>query len=169
MRLRPATLDDLPTLSAWDEDPVVAAASGADDAFDWAGEVPRAVDWREVLIAEEDGRPVGVLVAIDPAREETHYWGDCASDLVALDIWIGDPADRGRGLGATFMRLALDRVFADPRVAAVLLDPLAENVGARRFYERLGFVAVGPRRFGEDACVVYRLDRAAWTERAGAP
>jgi aminoglycoside 6'-N-acetyltransferase len=42
----------------------------------------------------------------------------------------------------------------------VLIDPLAGNVGAHRFYERLGFRFVERRRFGADDCFVYRLDRA---------
>jgi len=58
------------------------------------------------------------------------------------------------------MRLVIARCFADPAVTAILIDPLAENLRARRFYERLGFRAVGPRRFGDDDCVVYRFDRA---------
>lgn len=161
MRLRPATLADLPTLRAWDEDPVVAASGGEDDDFDWAGEIPRAVPWREILIAEVDGRAIGVVVVIDPAAEETHYWGDCGPGLRALDIWIGDAADRGRGWGTALMRLVIDRCFADPAVTAILLDPLEENRDAHRFYERLGFVAVERRRFGADDCVVYRLERPA--------
>lgn len=58
------------------------------------------------------------------------------------------------------MRLALDRCFADPAVAAVLVDPLATNARAHRFCERLGFRFVEPRRFGPDDCFVYHLDRA---------
>lgn len=162
MRLRSATLADLPTLLAWDGDPDVDASGGADDALDWEAEIPRGVDWREILIFEAGDRPVGVVVAIDPLREETHYWGDCEPGLRALDVWIGAPSDRGRGFGAEMMRLALERCFADPSVTAVLLDPLAANVRACRFYERLGFVAVDRRLFGEDDCVVYRLDRSAW-------
>ncbi|MGP9819306.1 GNAT family N-acetyltransferase [Salinarimonas sp. NSM] len=162
MRLRPATLADLPTLLAWNEDPDVVASSGADDAFDWAGEIPRTVDWREILIFEADRRPVGVVVVIDAAREETHYWGDCGPGLRALDVWIGNPADRGRGYGGAMMNLVLARCFAEPSVCAVLLDPLVENVRARRFYERLGFRAVERRTFGEDDCIVYRLERADW-------
>ncbi|WP_029031045.1 GNAT family N-acetyltransferase [Salinarimonas rosea] len=169
MRLRPATSADLPTLRAWDDDPDIAASSGADDAYDWAAEIPRVVDWREILIFEAQGRPVGVLVSIDPAREESHYWGDCGPGLRALDVWIGAASDRGRGFGAAMMRLALERCFADPSVTAVLLDPLAENVRACRFYERLGFRAVERRLFGEDDCVVYRLEREAWENASPSP
>ena len=57
------------------------------------------------------------------------------------------------------MRLALARCFADRAVTAVLVDPLARNTRAHRFYERLGFRQVERRRFGADDCFVYRLER----------
>jgi aminoglycoside 6'-N-acetyltransferase len=60
------------------------------------------------------------------------------------------------------MRQALARCFATPGVKAVLIDPLASNERAMRFYERMGFQRIGPRRFGDDDCIVYRLDRDAW-------
>jgi aminoglycoside 6'-N-acetyltransferase len=161
--LRLATLADAPLLRRWDGDPEVAASSGDDDSQDWETELPRTVSWREFLIAEADGRPVAMLQIIDPAEEESHYWGaGVPPDLRAIDIWIGDAADRGRGLGSAIMRAALARCFADPRVPAVLIDPLASNTRARRFYERLGFRAIGPRRFGNDECIVYRFDRTDW-------
>lgn len=37
-------------------------------------------------------------------------------------------------------------------VTAVIIDPLERNTAARPIYERLGFSAVGPRRFGTDDC-----------------
>ena len=54
------------------------------------------------------------------------------------------------------MQLALKRCFADPLVTAVLVEPLASNTHAHRFYERLGFQFVEQRRFGNDECFVYR-------------
>ena len=57
MKLRPATLADVPTLEAWDQQAHVINATGSDDGmYDWATEIPRQVDWREFLIAEIDGR-----------------------------------------------------------------------------------------------------------------
>lgn len=158
--LRPATPGDLARLRRWDEQPHVVASDPNDD-WDWETELRRTPDWREQLVAEADGRPVGVVQIIDPAREETRYWGDVPAGLRALDLWIGEADDLGRGIGTAMMRLALERCFADPDVEAVLLDPLASNTRAHRFYERLGFRAVERRRFGADDCVVYRLDRPA--------
>ncbi len=159
--LRPATLDDLATLQAWDEEPSVVESDPNDD-WNWGLELDRTPDWREQLIAEVDGRPIGFMQIIDPAREETHYWGDCPANLRAIDIWIGDATDRGRGLGTQMMRLALARCFAAPDVVSVWIDPLVSNTRALRFYERLGFRFVEHRQFGQDHCAVYRLDRLDW-------
>jgi aminoglycoside 6'-N-acetyltransferase len=60
------------------------------------------------------------------------------------------------------MRLALERCFAQPDVAAVLVDPLVSNERVHRFYRRLGFREVGRQCFGEDECLVYRLERRDW-------
>lgn len=162
MRLRPATPDDLELLRRWDEQPHVVASDPNDD-WAWEAELGRRPAWREQLVAEVDGRPVGFVQIIDPALEETHYWGDAPPDLRAIDLWIGEAADLGRGYGTQMMHLALERCFADPAVSAVLVDPLASNVRAHRFYERLGFRFVAHRRFGEDDCAVYRLERATYT------
>lgn len=163
--VRPATLDDVPLLEHWDEQPHVIAASGEDDVIDWPVELALDPAWSWTLIGEEDGRPFGVVQIIDPHEEESHYWGDTEPHLRAIDIWIGGVADLDRGLGTDLMNLALDRCFADDDVTAVLIDPLASNTAARRFYERIGFVEVGPRRFGEDDCMVYRFERERWEQR----
>ncbi len=171
IRLRPATAADIPVLVHWDAQPHVIAATGDDDDADWADEIATAdaYDWQEILIAELDGRPLGVVQVIDPERERTHYWGDCEPNLRAIDIWIGEATDLGLGHGTVMMEQALARCFAPPEVTAVLIDPLESNVDARRFYRRIGYVEVGPRRFGTDDCIVMRIDREDWAAaRAGA-
>lgn len=159
VRLRPAVLDDLALLLHWDEQPQVIQADPNDD-WDWENELARDPPWREQLIAEVDGVPIGVIQIIDPALEDSHYWGDCPNGLRAIDIWIGEADYLGRGFGTTMMTLAIERCFEAPSVQAILIDPLATNLRARRFYERLGFRFVENRRFGDDDCAVYRLDRA---------
>ena len=157
--LRPAIPDDADRLRRWDEQPHVVA-SGWDPDWDWDAELARSPNWRDQLIAEIDGRPIGIVQIIDPAREETHYWGEVPTGLRAIDIWIGEASDLGKGYGTAMMHLALGKCFAAPRVSAVLIDPLASNTRAHRFYERLGFSFVEHRRFEDDDCLVYRLNRA---------
>lgn len=162
--LRPAGPADLELLRHWDEQPHVIASDPNDD-WQWETELDRHVDWREQLIAEAGGRPVGYLEIIDPRLEDCHYWGDdVPPNLRAIDIWIGEQKDLNLGFGSTMMKLAIERCFADPAVTAILIDPLASNVRAHRFYERLGFRFVERRQFGADDCFVYRLDRADYFE-----
>lgn len=161
--LRAARLDDAPVLARWETDPDVMASSGEDseDEADWHAEIAADPPWRAILVAEEEGRAVGVIIDVDPALEDTHYWGDCGPGLRAFDIWIGEANDRGRGLGAKMMQLALARAFSDPAVTAVIIDPLMSNARALRFYRRIGFTEVGERWFGNDHCLVMRIGRAA--------
>ena len=169
LTLRRATLADVPVLQRWDREPHVITATtddpDAEKAFgdhDWSVEIPKQSDVDEYLIAEIDGRPIGAMQIIDPHLETSHYWGEIAPNLRAIDIWIGAPGDRGKGHGAQMMRLALDRCFADPRVTGIVIDPLASNERAHRFYRRMGFVAVGRRRFGRDECLIHELTRRDW-------
>ena len=172
--LRRATLNDVPVLEHWDADPEVIAATTDDDTterafggLDWRAELSHDSDVSYHLIAEIDGRPVGAMQICDPHLEATHYWGKIEPSLRAIDIWIGAEADRNKGYGREMMRLAHERCFADPTVTAIVIDPLASNTRAIAFYQRLGYVAVGRRMFGDDDCLVLTLTRHAWREMAG--
>ncbi len=167
--IREATLRDAPIFERWDLDPDVIACSTddptAEEAFngaEWAAEIAANSDVSCLYVATLDGRPIGGLQVIDPHLEPTRYWGDIAPNLRAIDIWIGDPADRNRGLGAAMMRLVINRCFADG-ADAIVIDPLNSNVNAHRFYRRLGFRPIGRRLFNdEDDCLVHRLERDDW-------
>ncbi len=173
LRLRRAGLSDVPVLERWDQEPAVVAATTDDDTaerafggLDWREELGRDSDVTYHLIAEVDGRPVGAMQVCDPHLEPTHYWGDIEPHLRAIDIWIGAESDRNRGYGREMMRLAHEHCFADPAVAAIVIDPLASNTRAIAFYHRLGYVTVERRMFGDDDCLVLRLTRHAWRGEA---
>jgi aminoglycoside 6'-N-acetyltransferase len=158
LNFRPATPADVPLLRRWDEQPHVVA-SDPDSDWMWEETLANPRDWREQWIAEVEGCPIGYLQILDPARDEEQYWGAVAPGFRALDIWIGEPDAVGKSHGTAMMRWAIDRCFADPSVHTILLDPLAANARAHRFYERLGFRFVERRHFGSDDCYVYRLTR----------
>lgn len=160
--LRPARPGDLEDLRRWDRDPEIRGAL-IDADWRWEIELNRHPSWREWLIAEVGGRPIGFMQIIDPEHEESKYWGCMAAGHRALDIWIGEPDARNRGYGAQMMELAIERCFADPTVHTILIDPLTSNTRAHRFYERLGFEFVVERAFDADCCRVYRLTRGGVT------
>ena len=109
------------------------------------------------------GKDFFIVQIIDPLLEETHYWGmDCEPNLRAIDIWIGDERYLNRGYGTQIMKQILRGpfVFGDPNVTGVIIDPMADNCAAHRFYQRLGFQPIGIRYFGPDRCLVHRMYRS---------
>jgi GNAT superfamily N-acetyltransferase len=98
---------------------VPATVHPDDDVRHWFATV--AVATMETWLAEADGMAVGVLV-LD---------GD---ELRQLYV---DPGWQGRGVGSQLLRLAQQR-----RPGGLALWTFQSNLGACRFYERHGFVAV---------------------------
>jgi aminoglycoside 6'-N-acetyltransferase len=170
--LRPMTLADVPVLDVWDRQPHVIAATSDDPAqpkafgdTDWRDELALVAPDNQYFIAELDGRPIGAMQIIDPHTESTHYWGQIEPNLRAIDIWIGSAQDLGKGYGEAMMRRAFQLCFAEASVTAIVIDPLASNTRAHKFYQRLGFVPEGRRMFGDDDCLVQRLKRNTWRRR----
>lgn len=161
LELRKARTADLSTLLLWDQQPHVIASDPNDD-WNWEQELAKEPAWRQQLMAELDGRAIGFIQIINPALEETHYWGEMSGGYRAIDIWIGMEQDLGRGYGTQMMQQALELCFEDPTVHTVLIDPLAQNTRAIRFYERLGFEFLEERDFGEDHCRIYAITRSKW-------
>jgi len=158
IELRPASIDDLELLRYWDTKQHVLDCD-PDNEWDWEIELPRNPSWREQLVAELDGVPIGFVQIIDPYLEETHYWGEVEPNKRAIDIWIGEESNLNKGYGTTIMKLAIDRCFKDPQVDGILIDPLKSNTKAHRFYERLGFKFIEERSFDGDLCYIYELKR----------
>ncbi|GMN11206.1 GNAT family N-acetyltransferase [Croceitalea sp. MTPC9] len=156
--LRQATPKDLELLLYWDTKQHVINAD-PDEDWDWEKELAFNPPWREQLIAELNGSPIGCIVIIDPREEETHYWGDVPKNLRALDIWIGEEDNLGKGYGTIMMNLAIERCFSDSKVNKILIDPLKSNIKAHRFYERLGFQFIEERVFNDVVCFVHELNR----------
>ena len=162
IHLRKAILTDLSLLLHWQQQPHVTSGVPDDDDWNWENELSRDHDWRELLIAEYDDRPIGFIQIIDPALEETHYWGNVANHLRAIDIWIGEAEYLGKGFGTKMMTLAIDRCFATPEITGILIDPMESNKRVFSFYEKLGFKYVENRILEDVDCRIYFLNRQDW-------
>ncbi|WP_281991353.1 GNAT family N-acetyltransferase [Aquimarina aggregata] len=161
VNLRIATNKDLELVKYWDQQQHVID-SDPDDDWDWEYELNRFPDWRAQFIAEINGRAIGFIQIIDPKKEDSQYWGDVPDNQRAIDIWIGEQEDLGKGYGTQMMKLAIDYCFNNDNVNTILIDPLVSNTKAIRFYEKIGFHYVENRFFGKSECVVYKLDRKHW-------
>ena len=93
-----------------------------------------------LLIAEHDGALVGWL----DLRERPPAHGASRSDLwhqrERRQPW------RHRGVGTALIQTMLDWATRNPLIDKVKLGVVAQNQGARRLYERLGFVEEGYQR-----------------------
>jgi aminoglycoside 6'-N-acetyltransferase len=161
IHLRKATIDDAALLEYWDTQQHVID-SDPDDDWNWRTELTRDFEWREQLMAELNGKPIGFVQIIDPLLEESHYWGDVPPNKRAIDIWIGEEPYLNQGYGTMMMKLAIARCFKNELVDAILIDPLKTNKRAHTFYKRLGFEFVEERVFYGVVCFVFELTRSKY-------
>jgi aminoglycoside 6'-N-acetyltransferase len=82
----------------------------------------------------------------------------------AVDMFIGEDASAGRGLGAAALRAFLqESVFSDPALIRCFIDPHPDNSVAIRAYIRVGF---SPLRRVDPAppaepCLLLSIERTA--------
>ena len=130
LRQRALVTDPHAFIGSPDDDPVgdeaetrrrLAEGARSGDAFLLGAFAPELAG---VLGAWRETRP--------KLRHKAHLWG----------FYVA-PEQRGRGLGATLLAEALAQLRAMPGVVQVQLGVSARSEGARRLYERSGFVAFG--------------------------
>lgn len=148
VRLRPLRRSDFPVLCRWLAEPLVARwwddDSSADAVEAAYGQVVDGVDPTAVYVAEHEGRAFG-LVQVYRFDDEPESSAELSTvcpvpaGALSIDYLIGDPAARGRGLGAAMIAAAVARGFADHADADEVLVPVvAANEASWRALERAG-------------------------------
>lgn len=164
--LRAMTDADLALVQRWMHEPHVArwyvAGSTAEAELDDVRDSLHGEQPVEMLIAEEDGHPVGWC-----------QWYRCSDDPdwavdvgaapgdAGIDYAIGDRRAVGRGIGTSIVRLLVAHVHRRLPGAAIFADPEAANMASRRVLEKNGFALVAervlPSESTQDPMAVYRL------------
>jgi RimJ/RimL family protein N-acetyltransferase len=137
--LRPVSGGDLDRIRSWLRAPEIEAWWGPASAT--TAEVQIALQSQTALcrMIEAGGVPVGYCHAID-----AKLWGeDLPDDLEPgtwdLDIFIGEAAHRGRGIGQKALELLKNEVFSSTLATAVCVFASIRNEAAVRAYEKAGF------------------------------
>lgn len=132
---RRTTDDDLPLLHQWLNEPGVVEWWEGDDVS-WEGVVrdygSARGDGTDHFLALLDGRPVGWIQTWSP---------DDAADTIGIDYLIGEPADRGRGIGAAMIRAFVATEL--PGWRRITADPEHANVASVGALRKAGFVPEG--------------------------
>jgi ribosomal-protein-alanine acetyltransferase len=145
VKLRPATLDDIPALMALEKHAVTAAHWSAEQYREIFSRNPPRV----AIVIEDQNAIQGFLIA----RAVGPEWE-------LENIAIADSARR-RGLGTRLLGEFLNTARSHGALA-VFLEVRESNSAARRLYEKWAFSASGIRsnyyRDPEEAAITYRLD-----------
>ncbi len=137
LRLRPVEERDLPALMAWVVEPEVL--------YWWDDEMadleetraeflaPDEGGPREGYIIEESGRGLGYIQWWHRYYDPHYHW------TAGIDIFIGEPDARERGVGTEAVRMLLDYLFEVRELHRVTIDPESANARAIRSYQKAGF------------------------------
>ena len=141
--LRAAERDDIPRFVSWMNDWRTSRTLLLRSPLS----IPLEEAWFDRMVADqgkgayffvacllEDDRPIGTIGLFDL---------DLVDGSAGLGISVGDPADRGRGHGTDMMEALVTWAFRTLRLERIWLDVYDINPGAKRVYERVGFVHEG--------------------------
>jgi len=145
---RPMTSEDLPLVHGWHQRPHVARWWTMRTTFEEteAHYLPTigGTEPTQHYLTLLDGEPLGMiqtyLVSDYPDYASLIEEGE---GTAGLDLFIGDEALTGRGLGTAMIRGFVDEiVFARPETTACAADPDVRNTASLRAFEKAGFRAV---------------------------
>lgn len=91
-------------------------------------------------LIEWEGRPIGYL-QFYPVEGDGLANYDCEPGPLTygIDLFIGEPACWGQGLGTAAIRLVLEYLTGPCGAGRVVIDPVTTNARAIRSYEKCGF------------------------------
>jgi aminoglycoside 6'-N-acetyltransferase len=134
--------DDLPEIEQLLREPEVAAWWRELD-MDEMRALPSDDDYVSRFKIVVGHQMVGYAHAYHANRDEFWVAFGVPRETFGIDLSIGDPAARNRGVGREATRLLIDRLLAWPEVVRVQIDPEATNERAIRAYRAAGFVDRG--------------------------
>lgn len=143
---RPLSRADLPAMLRWLSDPDVARwySEGELSLDNLERQYGRGIDGTDPtdhFIITIDGRDAGFIQAyVIDAEPDYARQLDVEPGAVGIDLFIGEPAFRGRGWGAPVLRAFVSRVvFGAMRAPVAVIAPDPANERAIRVYARAGF------------------------------
>lgn len=134
--------EDLPLLHEWLNRPHVA------EQWDGPCTLEQVIaDWEPELdapgvafyIAHHEGRPVGYIQSYHVMSHPDFWPHERDPGAHGVDMFLANADQLGRGLGTAMLGAFVERLFADPSVTKIQIDPSPDNARAIRAYEKSGF------------------------------
>jgi RimJ/RimL family protein N-acetyltransferase len=146
--LRPAERADVPTIVPWFNDHATTRFLGSrapmsvaqeERWFDGMLERQGTSAWFFLICRHGDDTPIGTIGLFEV---------DLVNGKAGIGISLGDPSDRGQGLGTDALEALVEFGFGQLRLERMWLDVYDFNERAIRSYEKAGFVREGVARHG---------------------
>jgi aminoglycoside 6'-N-acetyltransferase len=136
---RAARPEDMPLLRAWLRTPEVARWWGDPDEQAAMLKEDLTEPGMTMRIVSFDAKPFAYAQEYAVDRWPQAHFAGLPSGSRSIDSFIGEPGMIGRGHGSAYLRLLATRLRAEG-APVVAIDPAADNMRARRSYEKAGFV-----------------------------
>ncbi|MDP6822002.1 MAG: GNAT family N-acetyltransferase [Dehalococcoidia bacterium] len=166
---RPLAVSDLDNVVVWAREEEVAFWWHETDSTEdvlrakWEARARSEDEKTRIFIISVDTADIGVIQTYRLADYPDHAAEVQLPDSSGIDVFIGIPEWRDRGVGTAIVRqFVAEVVFADQSVQRCAIDPEPENRRAIRAYEKAGFQHVRSYRSQANDVDVYLMA----TERA---
>lgn len=139
---------DLPMLHDWLNRPHIHEWWGvgepsptlADVQKDYAPSALQAASVTPYIVMLDD-QPIGYAQSYVALGSGDGWWEEITDPGVrGIDTSLANPSQLGKGLGTQLVSLLVERLFSDPQVTMIQIDPSPSNHRAIRCYEKAGFV-----------------------------
>ena len=161
---RPVTIPDLPNIVRWSQEREVAFWWHESDTPEevirskWESRARGEDEKTRIFVINVDVCDIGVIQTYRLADYPEHAAEIQIPDSSGIDVFIGLPEWRNRGVGAALVRQFVDEiVFADRSIQHCVIDPEPENRRAIRAYEKAGFQHVRSYRSDANDVDVYLM------------
>lgn len=158
-RFRPLQPADLDRLYQWLQEPHVARWWGdfSDRGrFELHFMEQMESDWRFPNLAVLGQKPVGYMQYDVAALRAGELGLAEAGGVLGLEFLLGDRSLLGKGLGRALVMRAIDLLFREPAIRALVADLAPENEIARKVLSGAGFALSQNADHGR---MIYRLNR----------
>lgn len=140
LHFSPLRADHLPMLAKWLERPHIARWFAP--AEDWIAEARMHVGnptWLRHFLAFEANTPFAFIQRYDTAQAPQGVWSAAPAGSHGMDLFVAEPSMLRRGYGRELVEAFANLTFATTSATGIVVDPVAENEGARSFFLRCGF------------------------------
>jgi RimJ/RimL family protein N-acetyltransferase len=109
-----------------------------------------------------DGEPVGYIQWYRASEGTGDWWPDePGPGVIGIDQFLADGTCLGRGLGTEMVSAFVARLFEQPAVTEIRVDPRPDNGRAIRCYEKVGFRRAGRITTPDGPALMMVLGRSA--------